>query len=137
MQKHQQGAELSKVASLSYIVDTCVWIDHFRQSNQKLVEALNTAEVYVHPLVTMELACGSLKSRTQILRLLDRLSPPQLASNEEVRILIENETLFSKGVGPIDMHLVATCRLNQQMALWTTDKRLISLAKYLSIDCIN
>lgn len=125
------------MASLSFIVDTCVWIDHFRQSNQKLVEALNTSEVYVHPLVTMELACGSLKNRAQILNLLDKLSPPQLASNEEVRILIENEALFSKGVGPIDMHLVATCRLNQQMALWTTDKRLMSLAKDLNIDCIN
>lgn len=42
------------------LVDTSVWIDHFRKGNTHLKEILVTGRVACNPFVIGELACGNL-----------------------------------------------------------------------------
>lgn len=48
------------------LVDTSVWVLHFRQSNQALVKLLEQDAVRMHPLILGELACGTPPERTHI-----------------------------------------------------------------------
>lgn len=57
------------------LVDTSVWIAHFRQGGSHLTALLNQGLVFVHPIVVGELACGNLKNRRQILDDLGALPP--------------------------------------------------------------
>ena len=52
------------------LVDTSVWVSHFRDGNNELENLLNDGAVLCHPLILGELACGNLKDRTVILSLL-------------------------------------------------------------------
>jgi len=40
------------------LVDTSVWIDHFRSGVDALANVLESAKVMTHPFVIGELACG-------------------------------------------------------------------------------
>lgn len=41
------------------LVDTSVWVDHFRQRNETLVHLLNLDLALTHPMILVELACGT------------------------------------------------------------------------------
>jgi hypothetical protein len=47
------------------LVDTSVWIHHFRKTDQELVGHLNTGSVVCHPFIIGELACGNLGHRAE------------------------------------------------------------------------
>lgn len=115
------------------LVDTSVWIDHFRSADQKLSELLVDNLVLGHPMVTGELACGSLRQRDEILPLLKLI--PQAASLEFEEILefVEKRRLYAAGLGWIDAALLA-CTLASHAKLWTKDKSLKRAAKSLEID---
>src|SRR2546428_11179211 len=66
------------------LVDTSVWIDHFRKGSSLLAELLSEASVLIHPFVIGELACGNLKNRTRILGDLQALPSAVSAAHEEV-----------------------------------------------------
>lgn len=106
------------------LVDTSVWIDHFRSGNQHLVDLLEQQLVVMHPFVAGELACENLPDRTATLSLLDGLPRSPIASNAEVRAMIENSGLFGTGLGWVDLHLLASVRLMARGRLWTLDERL-------------
>jgi hypothetical protein len=105
------------------LVDTSVWIDHLRKGNSTLKALLNDGEVLVHPFIVGELACGNLKNRSEILRLLDELPKAIVAENREVLRFVESNHLFGLGIGWIDVHLIASSMLNQSTLL-TLDKTL-------------
>lgn len=109
------------------LVDTSVWVDHFRRGNEGLVAQLNQAAVVCHPFVVGELACGNLKNRTEILRLLQALPIAPLAEQEEVLYLLNKGRLYGRGLGWIDAHLLASARL-MRCPLWTFDKALATAA---------
>ena len=52
------------------LVDTSVWIEHLRRTHPQLVGLLNRGAVVIHPYVVGELACGNMRNREEILRLL-------------------------------------------------------------------
>lgn len=72
------------------LVDTSVWIDHFREGLQPLSELLETNSVLMHPFVLGELACVNLRSRQETLRLLGNLPVAPRASDSEVFQFIKN-----------------------------------------------
>ncbi|MFA6955903.1 MAG: type II toxin-antitoxin system VapC family toxin [Thermoanaerobaculia bacterium] len=111
------------------LADTSVWIDHFRRGNAALVEALEREDVLVHPFVIGELACGELKKRREILELLASLPSAIVASDEEALQFIEQRRLMGKGIGYIDVHLLASAALTEGARLWTLDKRLAPFAR--------
>jgi len=116
-----------------YLVDTSVWINHFRKSDTALIDALNENLVYCHPFVIGELALGSIKDREIITGLLNELPPAVVADDGEVMQMIETHRLFGKGLGYIDAHLLASALISGKLNLWTADKRLDASANKLGV----
>ncbi|HHJ38951.1 MAG: ribonuclease [Methylothermaceae bacteria B42] len=110
------------------LIDTSVWIDHFRYSLPPLEALLNRAQVLIHPWVIGELACGHLKNRKIILRLLEALPQATLPSHEEAMFFLEQNNLMGRGIGYIDLHLLAATTLTNHARLWTLDRRLALVA---------
>ena len=115
------------------LVDTSVWIDHLRQNDQALVEALEASQVLMHPFVVGELACGNLANRGELLSLLHALPQAQVASDEEALGFIELRKLMGRGIGYLDVHLLASVALDGTATLWTRDKRLAAVARDMDL----
>lgn len=105
------------------LVDTSVWVAHLKSGHQTLKKLLLDDQVCCHPFVIGELACGQLVSRAEILSLLGQLPLVNAASHEEVLTLVEQRKLMGRGVGYIDMHLLASSLLGRTQ-LWTKDRNL-------------
>ena len=119
-----------KVPAMSGIVliDTSVWVDHFRSRNEELTQLLLNDLAYCHPMVLAELACGTPPSpRGQTLRDLSNLPHVQQASLLEVMAFVEREEIYGLGCGLVDMALLASTLLTPRASLWTLDKRLFAL----------
>ena len=52
------------------LVDTSVWIHHFRTGSEELRSLLDEEQVFCHPFIAGELACGTLRNRYEVLSLL-------------------------------------------------------------------
>ena len=115
------------------LVDTSVWIDDLRKGNGELASLLNEGVVLCHPFVIGELACGNLKNRAEILSLLEALPGSTVASHEEVLHLVSYRKLSGKGLGWIDVHLLASALLSK-CTLWTKDKGLGLHARRLKVE---
>jgi predicted nucleic acid-binding protein len=109
------------------LVDTSVWIRHLRQVDGRLVEMLNSGSVYCHPFVIGELACGRLRNRDELLGLLGALPSTPVADHEELLDFVTRRDLAGRGLGWIDMHLLASALL-ANCRLWTLDRRLADAA---------
>ncbi|MBI4378831.1 MAG: type II toxin-antitoxin system VapC family toxin [Nitrospinae bacterium] len=115
------------------LVDTSVWISHLCDGNVGLEMLLNDDHVICHPFIIGELACGNLKNRLEILSLLQALPMAINAEHEEVMRFIDDYRLMGKGLGYIDIHLLASAILSE-MPLWTFDKRLHEVSVKLKVD---
>jgi predicted nucleic acid-binding protein len=114
------------------LVDTSVWIDHFRGELQGLVDILDRGDVVIHPFVIGELACGSLSNREETLALLQQLRSITVAEHDEVMSFIVRRRLYGRGIGYVDVHLLASVALDGAR-LWTKDRRLRELAGSLGL----
>jgi predicted nucleic acid-binding protein len=114
------------------LVDTSVWVAHLRDGDTGLKTLLNEGYVVCHPFIIGELACGNLKNRSEILSLLYALPMATHAEHEEVIQFIENNGLMGKGLGYIDMHLLASAILSK-VPLWTLDKKLNQVSLKLGL----
>ena len=110
------------------LVDTSVWVDHLRRGDPGLVALLERAAVVMHPFVMGEIACGSLKDRQSLPELLHDLPRAVIATDDEAMQFIERHRLFGKGIGYIDVHLLASVALTGGAQLWTRDQRLRQVA---------
>ncbi len=115
------------------LVDTSVWIDFLRADDVQLAGLLESASVCMHPMVLGELACGLLKNREQLLTLWGKLPTAIEASHDEALYFLEQNELFGKGIGWVDLHLLASTALTESAFLWTRDKRLQSVALNLGM----
>ncbi len=106
------------------LVDSSVWIDHLRATEPDLVRCLEADEVGTHDLVVEELALGSVKDRTALVRDLHRMRSFPRASHAEVLRLVDAHRLHGTGLGAVDAHLLAAVLLQPGAQLWTRDKRL-------------
>jgi predicted nucleic acid-binding protein len=109
------------------LVDTSVWVEHFRQGEIGLDSLLIAGQVVCHPFVVGELASDNLKNRFQILSLVTALPTALVAEHDEVLQFIETHHLMGKGLGYIDVHLLASAILTG-IPLWTLDKRLHNIS---------
>ncbi len=114
------------------LADTSVWVDHLRRDRHGLASLLEQDGVICHPFVVGELACGSLANRDRFLRLMSALPPAMVAEHEEIMRLVHDRRIHGRGIGWIDMHLLASSLL-ERCALWTLDKRLQAVATELGI----
>lgn len=120
---------------MSVLVDTSVWVSHFRQHNLALVELLQADLVLTHPLIVLELACGTPPApRQRTLAALRLLRQAQQPTIQEVADFIEREQLYNQGCGSVDMILLCATLLTPGTTLWTQDKSLQQLARRFGIE---
>jgi hypothetical protein len=115
------------------LVDTSVWIRHFRDRDTTLIELLGRGAALTHPFVTGELALGNLRQRELVLRMLSQLPAASVATDAEVLRFIDQNSFFGRGVGYVDVHLLAATKLTAGSQLWTWDKRLNDAAVQLGM----
>jgi hypothetical protein len=114
------------------LVDSCVWIKHFRERNPLLVNMLEDGEVWCHPIVVGELSMGTLKNRQQTIFDLAKLNRPPLATFAETRQMVEARKLWGRGIQWNDARILASAILGQ-VPLWTFDIRLGEIARELGV----
>jgi hypothetical protein len=105
------------------LVDTSVWVDHFRNDNPRLSQLLNDQQVLVHPFVIGELSLGRLGNRNEIMDLLSKLPLAPVAEHDEVMAVVARYDLPGTGIGWVDAHLIASALLGNAKLL-TADKPL-------------
>ena len=114
------------------LVDTCVWVRHFRTRNVFLMALLEDGEVLSHPLVVGELSMGSLKDRDQALWSLARLGRPPLATEAETNRMVEARRLWGRGIQWNDAQLLASAVIGG-VKLWTWDAKLAEIAGEMGV----
>ena len=114
------------------LVDTSIWVAHLRQGSRQLAKLLMDAEVMCHPFIIGELACGNLKNRNEIIPLLQSLPMAPTIEIDELLFFIDRNHLMGKGVGFVDVYLLASAKL-VGVPLWTADKKLKSWADQLEL----
>ncbi len=105
------------------LVDSSLWIDHFRRNDDRLIQLLRDDQVLVHPFVVGELACGCLPSRNSVISSLLKLPVAPKLAEDEVLAFVEQHRLYATGIGWIDAHIAASA-LFAQAQLWTRDRAL-------------
>lgn len=116
------------------LADTSVWIDHFRKKGTELYRQLQRNNVSIHPFVITELLLGNLPDRRRTIATLDQLSIVKVAQGSEVRSMIETHSMFQRGIGFVDAHLLASTLITPRTVLWTRDKQLRAIAERLGLD---
>ena len=116
------------------LADTAVWVAHFRRANPVLQSLVAMDQVLCHPLIVLELACGTSPSpRERTIGDLKKLQQAVVATTDETLALIEREQFHDSGCGAIDMALLASVLLTPDTLLWTLDKKLGALAARLGV----
>lgn len=119
---------------MNVLVDTSVWVAHFRLANDALLDLLEQDRILGHPLILAEIACGTPPApRIQTLADMALLGQAHVASPDEVMAFIEREKLYGLGCGFVDIALLASTCITPDTALWTLDKKLLDLAKRFSV----
>lgn len=118
------------------LLDTSIWIEHFRRGIRAAGELAIRADVLMHPFVLAEISLGSLPDRRMTLRFLGRVLTPVVASNEQVATFIEQHRLFSTGLNFVDVHLLASAKLTVDCQVWARDDRLAKAARRLGVEFV-
>src|SRR6202007_953320 len=104
------------------LADTSVWIDHLRKGDKALAGLLEKGQVGMHLMIAGELACGSLRDRAVLLRLWRNLPSAPAGTDEAALAFIEAKELAGKGIGFVDVHLLAAVAAQHGAKLWTRDR---------------
>lgn len=119
---------------MNILIDTSVWVDHFRSRNDHLIQLLCRDQVLIHPMILAEIACGTPPApRLRTLGDLALLPHSHQATMAEVMVFIENEKLYGSGCGLVDITLLASAMITPGAKLWTLDKRLAKLVARLNV----
>ena len=120
---------------MSVLVDTSVWIRFL--SNRapyasRLDELLSRDDVRGHDFVYGELLIGDKGGRRAILADYELMDQAPVVSHADVVAFVRERRLHGRGIGWIDVHLLASALVGR-LELWTTDPALATVAKELRI----
>lgn len=119
---------------MNVLIDTSVWVDHFRNGNDTLVDLIVSDFALTHPMVILEIACGTPPApRIQTLNYISLLQSCNQASLSEVMEFVEIEELYGVGCGLVDLALLASTLISPGTKLWTLDNRLAELAERFGV----
>jgi predicted nucleic acid-binding protein len=110
------------------LVDTSVWITHWRSPLPALLHLLEMQDVVTHSVVTEELAVGNLPDHSRILADLSMLLDAVECRSAKVLDFLETRRLFGLGLSWGDVQILAAAELNG-LPLWTLDQRLHRVAE--------
>ncbi len=117
------------------LVDTSVWIRSLAGRAPYMAELdklLGTDEVVGHELVYGELLIGDLAGRRKVLAAYELIHRATSVPHHEVAAFVRDRDLHGRGVGWIDVHLLASALVGR-FQLWTADDSLGVIAKELSV----
>jgi predicted nucleic acid-binding protein len=119
---------------MNVLVDSSVWVGHFKQRNDHLVALLEAGGVVCHPYIVGEVACGTPPARKTVIGLLLELESIPVATQEELLAMMDARHLYGRGCGFVDMSLLASVLLSEKTLIWTMDKRFELLA--IASNCV-
>jgi predicted nucleic acid-binding protein len=117
------------------LVDTSVWVEHFRGRARAapLVALLAIDGASTHSFVVGELAIGNTGARWRsVLADLTLLPTLPVVAHEDVLGLVASRHLTGTGIGWVDAHLLAAA-MQAGTRMWTFDGKLASVAKSLDV----
>jgi predicted nucleic acid-binding protein len=117
---------------MSVLVDSSVWVGHFKQRNDHLVALLEDGAVICHPSVVAEVACGTPPSRKAVIGMLAALESAPVATQDELLAMMDTRHIYGRGCGFVDMSLLAGALLSEKTLIWTMDKKFEQLATELN-----
>jgi predicted nucleic acid-binding protein len=112
------------------LVDTSVWIRALSNRAPFVAELdrlLDRDEVAGHDLIYGELLIGDRGGRRKLLAEYKRMFQAATIPHPEVVSFVEHRQIHGRGIGWIDVHLLASAIVDQ-LKLWTADPRLSILA---------
>lgn len=112
---------------MKVLVDSSVWVGHFKQRNDHLAALLEAGVVICHPYIVGEVACGTPPARKAIIGMLSELESAPVAAQDEFLAMMDTRQLYGRGCGYVDMCLLASALLSERTFVWTLDKRFESL----------
>jgi len=115
------------------LADASVWVRGLRLAEpyaSGLDQLMRFEQVARHDLVFGELLMGDRGGRREFLTTYAKCIPARTVPHFEVIEFVRARKLYGRGVGWIDVHLLASA-LSEDFQLWTTDQRLDALAKEL------
>ena len=115
------------------LVDTSVWVGHLRAHDHELARLIDANAVYAHSYIIGEIALGQRRQREIVLRSLQALPKATVASDAEVFGFLSIHALFGRGVGYVDVCLLAAASVTPNTWLWTRDKKLGAVASELGL----
>lgn len=115
------------------LVDSSVWIDHFRATDSDLVLLLSQGCVLQHAFVTAEIALGSIRDRDIVIQSLTMLPQVQQLDNDALLGFITRHGIAGAGLGVVDAHLLGAVVTDGGCKLWSRDKRLAAKAGELGV----
>jgi predicted nucleic acid-binding protein len=118
---------------LNVLVDTSLWVEHFKQTNEHLLALFEGGRVLGHPFVVAEIACGTPSNRLDVIGRLQAVESARVATQSELLQFIEQKKLFGKGCGFVDVHLIASALLQEETLIWSLDRRLDAAALELGL----
>ncbi|MDP2996220.1 MAG: PIN domain-containing protein [Bryobacterales bacterium] len=117
------------------LVDTSVWIRFLANRAPYAAELdrlLGLDEVTGHELVYGELLIGDRGGRSKLLAAYQRMHQAAMVHHSEVVAFVRNRALHGRGVGWIDVHLLASAVV-ERLQLWTADPRFSAVANELGV----
>lgn len=118
------------------LVDTSIWVDHFRRADRRLAELLGDDGAWTHPVVIEELAIGQIACRSEVLDALAALQHGPTVGHDAVMALIDARGMSGRGLGVVDVHLLGSVLVVPGLRLWTRDKRLRTVADELGVAAV-
>lgn len=108
---------------MSVLVDSSVWVGHFKRRNDHLVALLEEDLVVCHPYIVGEVACGTPPTRKAIISMLCEFESAPVVEPDEILAMMDVRQLYGRGCGYVDMCLLASALLSERTLIWTMDKR--------------
>ncbi len=109
------------------IVDTSVWVQHFRVGVPELVALTVAGDVVSHSVVVGELAVGGLRNRPKAMAELRALILVPESSSDDALDFLEQHRLYNIGLSWGDVQILAAAVLNA-IPIWSLDARLAQQA---------
>lgn len=115
------------------LIDTSVWIAHWKKEDKVLSQLLSDGRVVLHDFIEGEIACGNLALQSAFLGPFRFLIRIPVGAHSDILNFIGSHKLRSVGIGYVDVNLVYSCMVSH-CELFTYDKNLIKIGKQLKIN---
>lgn len=117
------------------LVDTSVWIRFLANREPyaaQLDRLLERDEVVGHEMIFGELLIGDRGGRPKLLAAYEQMFQASVIPHPEVVAFVRDRRLQGRGVGWIDVHLLASA-LVDRLQVWTADPRFAAVAEELAV----